>query len=1765
MNNKSKKIINLIVLIIVAILAFVFVKNVPSILTAIQTSKIEAIEKIGEKEASAELIESIDIISNDDIISDDDIISHGPSDVISDGPHEIISGDQTEEEDTDIELSYKNFKYIEYTDEYGKHGYVRIYDREAYCGYRHRALLHGWKKNEPDDEDYEANYNYRVVRKSDLEKYVEETNKLTSDHWESSEYDWTYNYNYGEFDEERTGSWSQTSSSTVNQPVLESFKYYHKSYATKYTTNDSSDEYKIIAFAMTQDVGYTEAKQDFAWASTELNRNRPVESSTHKSDQLINWAKKFLEFKKSISDNHNSILVDGGDATDQSKVEILENRRDSLYVVGPFKINYIKCDYGGLAFGGITDMYIVDEYGSKIDIEYIVLDGETVTPKYFDKGDNEQVVDKRGNLRFPDPNQEFYVKFRYDGWGNPEQINYLHVEFGWMSGAEVTIVRYKGEDAKMYKTTPISGWEYRSEKRTSSDIMEGTEEKTYYSTRLKNSISIITQTANSQDLLVVRKGSAKRYLTVGESLNIPIPNNPPPPPVSSREKNTYINLAGHVWEDEKTGKDQKADGVRETSNKGVPGVLVHLYQEGEGEIKHTVTDSEGYYEFTNLNATKKYYFKYDYDGQLYQATKYYRNGESVNGHTINDNGSGSASQKWTSDPYRLTGRLSTATENESDRVEVNKTFAEIGSSPGNYQVRTHNSAIGYNSSTNRVWFMDKTSSENKYGIKDLYDYVKQKLYEYRKHDDPLSDAYRAALSYTSDAASKLQFIDDCRISAWSGINGSKITFPVYDYFVESEKTIASIGSEYYNALYPSHYNIDFGITRRETFDLAIRKDVLQAVVEINGKSHVYKYDQRGDSEGSAWDINIRLSDGYYNRTYERELYAEDYQYKVSQYGNYRAYGKTKDDELKVYVTYKMTVRNQSDIVGAVTEMVDYYDGDYTFVPSRSYYKIAKKGDAREIYTSTASRYGSANSSTMHNDNHDYKTLYVTGFEDVKLSSGEQLYVFLTFSVDKDTRSGEQWIKLDETISGNQTSLGKENLVEINGYKTYYYSGAYVPNIGTRGKDTVAGIIDSDSMPGNLEPDVVRYSGSIDYSEFEDDTDKAPNIRLILYRNLNELAYRQVDGYVWEDEKNLNNNTQASVTGNGKRDSGEATINGVTVQFVELMDNGTEYLWKEFSSGQNRNGSNPYTPIISKIGYGTDTYDVTPAGDKSNGKYIFRSYVPGNYIVRFYYGDTLKTVLTSSGVSYNGMHGENAKSYNGQDYQSTVYQRGVNQNASAASKVNEFIGTAWYTLGLNPDKYWVNENGRLTYIWRQDSHWELDKMYLGDEITRVQTFKADCSNNETVNAWALEQNGYLYDITESQNAGVSDAKDMEARRNSTIPYSINDVRNNLAEILASPQQGAVIDSSQINSKIDALLSNTWMQAETGMMVLECEYDSQESAYEKYSNGTYFIKDVDLGLQERPKAQLAMNKEVTNVRVSLADGSTLFDANQKVTNVLWRDHKPYSPSYSGNRLNGINILRNQSSWDAAVGLIQMSMDTELMHGATIKISYKITVTNVGEVDYQDTTLHRIDRKFYYTGTKSNTAKIVTTRANVLTDYVSNNLQFYQADNNGIWKVIEKDQLFSKNYLHKVYNDKNIIGKFNVVLTTDANANIPKTDLVPKLYSDKVLGGKGTISASDELVLTQLITPENDTDDLTYTNIVEISSTNNDMGRRNAFSIVGNQNPTLKPQEADTDISQTVKILPPYGNGGINYIIAGIVLVSSLILIAGIVFTKKFILKK
>ena len=1012
------------------------------------------------------------------------------------------------------------------------------------------------------------------------------------------------------------------------------------------------------------------------------------------------------------------------------------------------------------------------------------------------------------------------------------------------------------------------------------------------------------------------------------------------------------------------------------------------------------------------------------------------------------------------------------------------------------------------------------------------------------------------------------------------------------------------------------HHINLGLVLREQLDLALRKDVYKATLEINGKTQVYKYNKRENLETDAagnsyWEIKTRISDGYYNYDYSRELYREDYDYKVDNYKitddstSLDNLGLSEDSELKVYVTYKFTIRNRSEnIAAAVTEVVDYYDADYTYVQDRSYLGDNAGNKIGNVYLKDISRYGLDTQTTIAG----YNNLYITGDQSYSNAaydtvtsnmfplsdpdSNKDVYFYVTFRVNKDAARN---ILLDEdAASGTANGVGKENIAEINGYKSYYGQKAEAPNKDNSQTQQeyktgdIAGIADCNSTPGNLNPTDVPKDGVIKYENFENDTDKAPNIRIILNRD----NIRTVEGTVFEDTRNVDE--QNAKVGDGIKDN-ETGINGVRVQLVELRqgkDGKTyEYIWKEVLSGN----TDSTTPIINNSGL-VPNYTIDTAN--ADGKYKFTSFAPGNYIVRFIYGSGESTVLGTTYTNYNTGNEEenpvtnlyasqegykkktegsgysassaniglNKNSYNGQDYKSTSYQVGVNNGSGA---------------------YTNNKTGSYEYNFS-----EADKGQYSDAKDIMN--KDDNVVNVAPNA------DYLVNCNNAR-------KNVEA-------YSNGDMTNNLAEILASYESipeynGTKYTAEEMKNLLNEFMKNTYMIAESGKIDVNFEYNrngeepgvtnTSDSGHDNIGGknyemaGYYVLKDLDLGLVQRPKAQLKVTKQITNVKLTLANNSTLFDASARATNVLWIDHKAHGVDndstgkkntdtgnlYSTNKNYSNSLMLNpvvrQNSTNK--GKVQLTMDEELMHGSTLQITYAITVANVGEVDYNE-------EQFYYTGKVADTSTIVKTDPKVLVDYVGtqvheynsnddntstrNNLQFNKAQNPD-WNTISSADLLNNGLLNTGLTDN--VNKYtdgHIITTTAASKGLIPViadqsnvkDKIANAFKSDPLHALATVNSTQsvsgvQLILTQMITQDSSSDDRIYNNMTELVTTQNTVGRKMSYSVVGNQDPTMEPREIDADDSQEVVILPPFGNTHLFYVLGGAI---ALILIAGITIT-------
>ena len=151
-----------------------------------------------------------------------------------------------------------------------------------------------------------------------------------------------------------------------------------------------------------------------------------------------------------------------------------------------------------------------------------------------------------------------------------------------------------------------------------------------------------------------------------------------------------------------------------------------------------------------------------------------------------------------------------------------------------------------------------------------------------------------------------------------------------------------------------------------------------------------------------------------------------------------------------------------------------------------------------------------------------------------------------------------------------------------------------------------------------------------------------------------------------------------------------------------------------------------------------------------------------------------------------------------------------------------------------------------------------------------------------------------------------------------------------------------------------------------------------------------------------------------------------------------------------------------------------------------------------------------------------------------------------------------------------------KYTTILTTDSLSK----DLVPIISDQNNVANKIADTVKNDpfnavnvinnsksvvaktLVLTQTISADSTSDDKSYNNLTELVKVKNTAGRRMAYSVVGNQDPTKEPTEIDADSSQQVTIMPPYGQKYIYYVLGiGI----AIILIAGIIVARKITKKE
>ena len=302
--------------------------------------------------------------------------------------------------------------------------------------------------------------------------------------------------------------------------------------------------------------------------------------------------------------------------------------------------------------------------------------------------------------------------------------------------------------------------------------------------------------------------------------------------------------------------------------------------------------------------------------------------------------------------------------------------------------------------------------------------------------------------------------------------------------------------------------INLGLYIREQPDLALIKDMQNVRLAINGYQHIYEYAQRfenleeqeadGDYSDTAFNVGVKFANEYIDNSYTRAIYKVDYEY-VNEEDSSR--------ELKVYITYRIAVRNEtSSLITQVNNLIDYFDSRYTIVAMGT--GINQEG----IITGNIDYEQEA-----YNDEYAKTIIYTNS----RIEPGKQNEFYVQFELSREA--------VLEILNDGETL---DNVVEINSYSTF------------DGNGSVYAGVDVDSNPGNAIPD--------DLTTYEDDTDSSPSLKL-------EVANaREMTGKVFLDATSGELLTGQIRQGSGKYEDGETGIPGVAITLTETSGTGLVY-------------------------------------------------------------------------------------------------------------------------------------------------------------------------------------------------------------------------------------------------------------------------------------------------------------------------------------------------------------------------------------------------------------------------------------------------------------------------------------------------------------------------------------------------------------------------------------------------------------------------------
>ena len=658
------------------------------------------------------------------------------------------------------------------------------------------------------------------------------------------------------------------------------------------------------------------------------------------------------------------------------------------------------------------------------------------------------------------------------------------------------------------------------------------------------------------------------------------------------------------------------------------------------------------------------------------------------------------------------------------------------------------------------------------------------------------------------------------------------------------------------------------------------------------------------------------------------------------------------DKLKQDGYKKLFISGMGDIKIAEGDNYDIY---VKYVVDKDALTIEMDENAKKVYEETKETTSTVYESTTN-------TVEIKDIEDPNI---DNVIYSVTDKKERTTLEGKKEAYFEATMrralkiaekanNGFKTAekggRGTENIAQINTYSVWYADGKPVS------------IVDKDSNAGNIG---ITPTGttSLDNTKYYEDMVYKTGIELIAEGSENSKRkitekyddewqkedrqieivatfepVRKITGTVWDDARSnvVTEETDytsilavkdAQFIGNGKYDSNDVAYKEKVIEdgkeklkiIPKLNEAITEFYGgkKEEKDIPVRNVKAEYIEIVPIEKDGVTKYyeevlsSVTWEQEQStrtegDGTYTLTGFKPGNYIVRFTYGDTVNAKSYGK-AEKDATEIEKAKAdmqlFNGQDYKSTQY-KGISNDITNVDDI-------------------INGIERKGVSDARD-----------DEVRRLEVNSySEIMTNDIAEILKGRSNGNEK-LTPTSKANLP--TELETLTDNT--YMFADTR----EFLVRTEK--LTDEQKLKQKAEG---ETYVY----------------SSYEEMINGLvndreFKIENVDFGIEYRPESQISLIKEIKQVTLITESNETLVDIHfdtistpaNKIEHVINEEKSIGFDKVKlvTNYYTDKTLINNIISEEHVQGLAYLEVDEELLQGATIKITYGFNAQNCSEVD-------------------------------------------------------------------------------------------------------------------------------------------------------------------------------------------------------------------------